>query len=71
MVFTASLLDAQHKKGIVWETSRQARLLYFWARHLTGRLHLYVDRWPTRTSLGYNCEVATPAFRKRRLLGTH
>ena len=29
------------------------------------------DRWPTRTSLGYNCEVASanPACRKRRLLG--
>ena len=27
--------------------------------------------WPTRTSTGYNCEVANPACRKRRLLGTH
>ena len=28
---------------------------------LTGRLHLYVeDRWPSRTSPGYNCEVANP-----------
>ena len=32
------------------------------ARHLTGRLHLYVaDRWPNRTSPGYNCEVANRA----------
>ena len=72
MVFTASLLGAQHKKGIVWRTSRQACLLCPWARHLTGRLHLYVaDRWRTRASPGYNCEVASPACRKRRLLGTH
>ena len=72
MVFTASLLGAQHKKGIVWRTSRQACLLCPWTRHLTGRLHLYVvDRWPTRTSPGYNCEVANPACRKKRLLGTH
>ena len=62
MVFTASLLGAQHIKGIVWRTSRQACLLCPWARHLTGRLHLYVvDRWPSRTSPGYNCEVANPA----------
>ena len=27
MIFTASLLGAQHKKGIVWRTSRQACLL--------------------------------------------
>ena len=27
--------------------------------------HLYVaDRWPTRTSPGYNCEIANPACRK-------
>ena len=56
------------KKGIVWRTSRQACLLCPWVRHLTGRLHFYVaDRWPTRTSPGYNCEVANPACRKRRL----
>ena len=62
MVFTASLLGAQHKKGIVWRTSRPACLLCPWARHLTGRLHLYVeDRWSSRTSLDYNCEVANPA----------
>ena len=29
------------------------------------------DRWPTRTSQDYNCEVTNPACRKRRLLGTH
>ena len=62
MVFTASLLGAQHIKGIVWRTSRQACLLCPWARHLMGRLHLYVaDRWPSHTSPGYNCEVANPA----------
>ena len=72
MVFTASLLGAQHKKGIVWRTSRQAFLLCPWARHLTGRLHLYVaDRWATRTSPGCSCEVANPSCRKRRLLGIH
>ena len=55
----------------MWRISRQACLLYPWARHLTGRLHLYVaNRWPTRTSLDRNCEVANPACRKRRLLGT-
>ena len=70
MVFTASLLGAQHIKEIVWRTSRQVRLLCPWARHLTGRLHLYVaDRWPTRTSPDYNCEVANQHV--RRLLGTH
>ena len=72
MVSTASLLGAQHLKGIVWWTSRQACLLWPWARHLTGRLHLYVaDRWSTRTSTDYNYEIANPACRKRRLLGTH
>ena len=72
MVFTASLLGAQHKIGIVWRTCRQACLLCPWARYLTGRFHLYLaDRWPTRTSPGYNYEVANPACRKRRLLGTH
>ena len=72
MVLTAFLLGAQHKKRIVWRTSRQAYLLCPWARQSTGRLHLYVaDRWPTRTSLGYNCEVANPACRKRQLVGPH
>ena len=72
MVFTASLLGAQRKKGIVWRTSGQACLLCPWARHLTGRPRLYVtDWWPTRTLPGYNCEVANPACRKRRLLGIH
>ena len=71
MVFTISLLGAQHKKVIVWRTSRQACLLGPWGRYLTGRLHLYVvDRWRTRTS-SYNCEVANPAWRKRQLLGPH
>ena len=72
MVFTASLLGAQHKKGIVWRRSRKARLLCPWARHLTGRLHLYVaDRWRTRTLPAKNCEVVNPACRKRRLSGTY
>ena len=71
MVFTASLLGAQHKKGLVRRTSRPACLLCPWARHLTGRLHLYVeDRWPSRTSSDYNCEVANPAC-QTTLGGTH
>ena len=71
MVFTASLLGAQHKKGVVWRTSRQA-CLFPWARHLTGCLHFYVaDRGPSRTSPDYNCEAAHPACRERRLLCTH
>ena len=72
MAFTAFLLGAQHKKEIVWRTSRQACLLCPWARHLMGRLHLYfVDRWPTRTSPVYNCKVTNPSCREGRLLGTH
>ena len=72
MVFSASMLRAQHKKRIVWETSRQACLLCPWVRHLTGCLHLYVaGRRPTRASSGCNCEVAHPVCRKRRLLDTH
>ena len=72
MLFTASLLGAQHKKGILRRTSRQAYSLCPWARHLTGRFHLYVaDSWPTRKSSGCNCEVANPTCRKRQLLGTH
>ena len=72
MVFTAFLLGAQQKIGIVWRTSQQACLLCPWAMHLTGRLRLCeADRWPTCTSPGYNCEVANPAYRKRQLLGTH
>ena len=72
MVFTASLLGAQHKKGLVWKASRQACLLCSWARQLPGRFHLYVaDRWRNRTSLCNNCEVAHLACRKGRLLGAH
>ena len=72
MAFTAFLLGAQYKKGTVWRTSRQARLLCPWVRHLTGHLHFYVaDRWPTRTSPGYNCEAANPACRKRGFLAIH
>ena len=65
-----SRLTLSIKKGIVWRTSRQACLLCPWAKHLTGRLHLYVaDRWPTRTSLGYNCEVAKPSMSQKTTLG--
>ena len=72
MVFVASLLGAQHKKGIVRRTSRQACLLCPWAKHLTGRLHLcVVEKWRTRISPGCNCEVAHPARRKNGLLGSH
>ena len=54
------------------ENKPASLLVVFLGKHLTGRLHLYVeDRWPTRTSPGYNCEVANPACRKRRLLCTH
>ena len=60
MVFTASLLGAQHKKGIVRRTSQQACLSCPWERHLTGCLHLhmanrwqgqavYPSRWPSLT----------------------
>ena len=48
MVFTASLLGAEHK-WIVWRTSRQACLLCPSARHFTGRPHLYVaNSWPSQ-----------------------
>ena len=67
---TISLLGAQHIKEIVWRTSRQACLLCPWARHLTGRLHLYVaDRWPSRTSRVTIVKLLTQHV--RRLLGTH
>ena len=57
------------RKGLTADrTSRQSCSL----KSLTGRLHLHVaDRWPSRTSPGYNCEVANPACRKSRLVGTH
>ena len=72
MVFTASLFGTQHKKRIVLRTSQQACLLCRWAGHLTGCFYLYVaDRWHIRSSPGYNCEAAHPAFSIRRLLGTH
>ena len=72
MVFKAFLLGAQHEKRTSVENKPASLLVVSLARYLTGRLHFYVaDRWPTRTSLGYNCEVANPACRKRRLLGTH
>ena len=65
-------VGALHKKGIVLRASLQACLLCPWAKHPTGRLHLYVaDRWPTLTTPGDNCEVANPACRKKRLLGIH
>ena len=66
MIFTASLLGAQHRKKMVWRTSRQACLLCPWARHLTeASIFLRADKWPTRTSLEYNCEVSNPVCRKR------
>ena len=56
----------------MWRTSWQTCLLCPWARHLTGRLRLYMaDKWSTRTSPGYSCKIANPACRKRRLFGTH
>ena len=65
-------LSQRHKKGIVWGTNRQACLLCPWARHPSECLYLCgADRWPARTSPGYNCEVANPECCKRRLLGTH
>ena len=37
---------ALSKIGMVWKSSPQACLFYFWARHLAGCLDLYVaDRW--------------------------
>ena len=50
-------------KGTVWSTSRQACLLCPWARHLTGRLHLYVvNRWWIEQS---TCRGG-PVLRKKR-----
>jgi len=36
LVFTAFLLDVQHKKKNSVKLGRQVRLLCYWARHLTG-----------------------------------
>ena len=43
------------------------------SKALNGMPHLInvADRWRTRTSPSNNCEVAYPACRKRRLLGTN
>ena len=61
MVFTTSMLGAQHKKRDSVENKPASLLVVSLGRHLTGRLHLYVaDRWPSRTSPDYNCEVANP-----------
>ena len=50
MIFTVFLLGAQHLVEVV-KTSWQVRLLCPWARHLTGRPHLYVeDRWRGKQS---------------------
>ena len=47
MVFTASLLGARDL-GEVVENKPASSLVGPWARHLTGRPHLYVeDRWPS------------------------
>ena len=54
------------------ENKPASLLVVSMGKALTGCLHLYMeDRWPTGTLPGYNCEVANPACRKRRLLGTH
>ena len=46
LVFTSSLLDAQHE-STVWRTSRHVYLLGRWERHLAGFPHFgVVDRWP-------------------------
>ena len=50
--------------------NKLACLLCPWIRHLTGRPHLCeADRWPTRTSPDYNCEVTNPACRRKTTLG--
>ena len=72
MVFTASLLGAQHKKRDSVEDKPASVLVMSLGKALTGRLHFYVaDRWPTRTSPGYNSAVTNPACRKGQLLDTH
>ena len=70
MVFTASLLGAQHKKEIVWKTSRQACLLCPWAKHLTGRSTIM---WQTGGPpvLHRITIVKLLTQHVRRLLGTH
>ena len=53
--------------------NKRARLLVVsLGKILNGTLHLYVaDRWPTRTSPVYNCEVANPDVVKDDSWGTH
>ena len=59
------------KKDIV-ENKPASLLVVSLCKALNGRLHLYVeDRWPSRTSPDYNCEVANPACRKRQFMGTY
>ena len=71
MVFTVSLLGAQHKKRDSVENKPASLLVVSLGKALNGTPHLYVeDRWPTRISPGYNCKVTHPAC-KWRLLGTH
>ena len=44
------------------ENKLASLLVMFLGKALNGMPHLYVaDRWPTRTSPDYNCEVANPA----------
>ena len=46
MVFTTSLLRAQHKKGQRGKQAGKLAGLFPWARHITGCLHLHAeDRW--------------------------
>ena len=67
-----SWLALRIKKEIVSRTNRQVCLLCPWARHLTGRLHLYVaGRWRTRTLPDYNSKSVHPTFCNRRLFNTH
>ena len=64
MVFTASLLGAQHIKGDNVEKKPASLLVVSLGKALNGTpppLCTVADRWPTRTSPNYNCEVANPA----------
>ena len=70
MVSTASLLGAQHIKGIVWRTSRQACLLCPRAKHLTdaSTFMLQTGGPPVLHRITI---VKLLTQHVRRLLGTH
>ena len=71
MVFTASLLGAQHYRDSV-ENKLASFLVVSLGKAFKGTLHFYVaDTRPTRISPGYNCEVANTDVAKTQLLGTH